>query len=275
MARDLLNRAIDNYRPRYVIALFSGGHDSLVSTHLASTTPGFSFALHIDTGIGIPQTRAFVEETCARFSIPLRHYKASEYRSPDGQPRPQRYADLVKERGFPGPAMHTKMYNRLKERPLRQMLRELDRLRTDKVLLVTGVRAEESARRRRNVEPLQVWEGTKIWVAPIWNFSKLHINNYIANEKLNRNLVVDLLHKSGECLCGAFAHPGEKEEIRLWFPEIAGHLDTLEEEVRGCGFNWGWGERPPKRSNRKPQVPESILCASCPHADYPPTGERL
>ncbi len=262
-AQRLLRSAIHRFRPRHVVALFSGGHDSLVATHIASSTKQFRFALHINTGIGIPATRDFVLNTCARLLIPLREYRASDYRTPKGDPRPQRYADLVKERGFPGPAMHTKMYNRLKERPLRQMFRDLDRLPKDKVLLVTGVRSKESLRRLRHVEPLQMWEGTKVWVAPLWRFSKEHINEYVEREKLPRNLVVDLLHKSGECLCGAFAHPGEKEEIRFWFPEVARRLDLLEEEVRACGFEWGWGQRPPRRNRNARRANESILCASC------------
>src|SRR6266404_727153 len=240
-ALQLLSIAVEKHRPRYVIALFSGGHDSLVATHIASRHPLFSFALHINTGIGIPKTRRFVHEACRTMKIPMKEYRAANYRNAKAELDPQLYSVFVKERGFPGPPMHTKMYNRLKERPLRQALRDLDRIRTDRVILVTGVRAHESARRMRHVEPTQIWEGTKIWVAPIWSFTKLNVNAYIDANKLPRNLVVDLIHKSGKCLCGAFARPGEKEELRLWFPAVAARLDRLEDEVKANGFNWGWG----------------------------------
>src|SRR6266566_4006693 len=70
----LLRSAIHRFRPRHVVALFSGGHDSLVATHIASSTKQFRFALHINTGIGIPATRDFVLNTCARLLIPLREY---------------------------------------------------------------------------------------------------------------------------------------------------------------------------------------------------------
>ncbi len=262
-ASHLLSKAIKLHKPKYIIALFSGGHDSLVATHIASKNTLFSFALHINTGIGIPETQQYVESTCASLGIALKEYQAAKYRNAKAQLDPQRYSDLVKERGFPGPPMHTKMYNRLKERPLRQAIRELDRIRTDRVLLVTGLRSQESARRMRHVQPTQIWEGTKIWVAPIWKFTKLDVNNYIQTHQLPRNLVVDLIHKSGECLCGAFAKPGEKEELRLWFPKVAARLDRLELDVRANGFDWGWGERPKKTQQREPNRIQEMLCSSC------------
>lgn len=241
----ILMAAIEKYQPKHVIALFSGGHDSLVSTHYAlQRVPSLKIA-HLNTGIGIEATRKFVRETVQGWDKELLEYRADEYVRADGIPDPQIYAEIVKEQGFPGPAMHTTMYNRFKERPLRQLIRELPRSRKDKTLLVTGVRSQESQRRMRHVEPVQIWEGTKIWVAPIWDFSAHDINRYIEKHGLKRNMVSDLLHGSKECLCGAYAHPGELEEIALWFPEDAEKIKRLQIEVRDSGFPWGWEEGPP------------------------------
>lgn len=265
-----LSRTVEEHSPKYVIGLFSGGHDSLVSTHIASQHPAFSFSLHINTGIGIEQTRQFVRDTCEEWDIELREYRASEYEGISG-PDHQKYSDIVLEYGFPGPAQHSKMYQRLKERPLRQAIRELDRERTDKTLLVTGVRTQESARRMRHVEPIQLWEGTKIWCAPIHDFSKRDVNAYIEFLGLRRNEVVDLLHSSGECLCGAFAHPGELDELRQWYPGMAAHIDKLADRVRSKGFPWGWDDPVP---NWWKQVKEhgqtymdEVLCIGCVNRD--------
>ena len=267
---EILDELINQINPRYVIALFSGGHDSTVATHVASRHPRFSFACHLDTGIGIEKTRDFVRKTCNSWGIELKVYRASEYVRADGKPDPQIYEELVKEYGFPGPAHHTKMYNRLKERPLRMMLRELDRKRSDKVVLVSGIRKYESKRRMRHVvKPLQVWEGTKIWVAPIWELDKVDVGQYMQDHGLQRNEVVDALHKSGECLCGAFAKHGELSEIEFWYPKVAEEIRTLEQEVKKCGFVWGWEKKPPKWWGSKKAgqqfLPgfESIMCASC------------
>lgn len=241
----ILDEAIQEYDPKYVIGMFSGGHDSLVATHIAKQHPRFSFALHINTGIGIEETRVFVRETCKEWGIELREYKAAETLSAKGKPDPQVFEDIVTEYGFPDAGAHDKMYIRLKERPLRQAIRELERTRKNKTMLVTGVRSQESVRRTRHVEPTQIWEGTKIWVAPIWQFSKFDVNSYIRTHELRKNPVVEHLHMSGECLCGAYAHKGEKEEIRIFYPKVARMLDLLEVKVREAGFPWGWEDAIP------------------------------
>lgn len=260
--RDIFAAAIAKYEPRYIVALLSGGHDSVVATHFAAGAVAVDFACHIDTGIGVPATRTFVTQFCAAQQIQLRTYSAATYRAPSGALTPQRYRDFVREHGFPGPAMHTKMYNRLKERPLRQMIRELNRKRSDRVMLVSGLRADESARRGRYSSAVHVWEGTKIWIAPAWEFSKLDVNAYIDRHSLMRNPVVDAIHKSGECLCGAFARPGEKEELKFWYPEVADHIAELECEAKALGFNWAWGERPSIKG-KQPRSAEGIMCSSC------------
>ena len=286
----ILDKTIRKYNPKYVIALFSGGHDSLVSTHIASQHTRFSFACHLNTGIGIEQTRHFVRDTCAEWGIKLKTYAASDYIGKDGQPAPQVYDDFVLDAengGFPGPPMHTKMFNRLKERPLRHMLRDLDRNRRDKTLLVTGARAQESHRRNANFRRkpahskierdlenyAEVWEGTKIFGFPILNFSKTDVTNYIRKHDIGRNPVVDLIHMSGECLCGAYAHSGELDEIGEWFPEVKERIQELEKQVIEMGYPWRWEESPPTwytKSKKGQQflpglepVIEGILCASC------------
>ena len=69
------------------------------------------------------------------------------------------------------------------------------------------------------------------------------------------------MHMSMECCCGAFAKPGELDEIRFWFPDFAAEIDALETEVTAAGhkppFNqWGHGQG-------KPAVQTGALCTSC------------
>lgn len=98
---EILDKYVSALKPLYVIALFSGGHDSMVATHVASQHPEFDFACHLNTGIGIEQTRDFVRGTCEEWKIELREYHASEYVQRCGKPDPQIYEELVIERGFP------------------------------------------------------------------------------------------------------------------------------------------------------------------------------
>lgn len=233
---ELMDAVIAEHKPVAVFGLFSGGHDSLTATHLAARHPAFTAAVHINTGIGIEDTRQFVRETCLREDWPLREYKAKEDCLQD-------YRQIVLRGGFPGPALHTMMYSLLKERALRLLIKKTKQELHDRVMLVTGVRSAESARRMGHVEPYRR-EGVKVWVNVIHDWSETECSNYMALKKLPRNPVVDAIGMSGECLCGAFAHPGELAEIERHYPEAAATIRELEREVRAGGFDWGWEDRP-------------------------------
>lgn len=264
-AHAVLDQAVDEHEPSHVFAMFSGGHDSLTAARIVSKHERFSGCVHINTGIGIEATRDFVRETCAREGWPLKEYHAREDCGQD-------YEQLVLERGFPGPPHHYKMYQRLKERAIRALIRDHKTHWHDRIVLATGCRSQESTRRMGHVEPVQR-EGVRVWAAPIHDWDKAQCNAYIDHEGLERNAVVDLVHMSGECLCGAFAHPGELDEIGLWFPETAAYIRDLERRVREAGHDWGWEDRPPRGRGRTMRdaagritaEKKQQLCTTCVH----------
>lgn len=237
-------------------ALFSGGHDSLCATHVAMTNGYAQEVVHVNTGIGIEQTRTFVREVCDRFGWTLNELHP-----------PVSYDDLVIEHGFPGPAGHQFMYRRLKERALAAFARERKPRRGAPFVYCTGVRRQESARRMRGQQ--QEWERAPklgwTWRAVILDWSKADCNAYIAAHDLPRNQVVDTLHMSGECLCGSFARPGERDEIRLWFPDVDARIADLEARVRDAGHHGCvWGVRPPNvHRSQLALLPPGPLCAAC------------
>lgn len=237
-------------------ALFSGGHDSLCATHVALTNGYAQEVVHVNTGIGIEATRQFVRDTCAHFG-----WKLNEL-SP-----PVSYDDLVLRHGFPGPAAHQFMYRRLKERSLAAFARERKPRRGSPIIFCSGVRKQESARRARGQQG--EWEHAPklgwTWRAVIIEWSKADCNRYIAENELPRNPVVDLLHMSGECLCGSFAKPGEREEIRGWFPEADARIAEIEARVQAAGLpGCVWGQRPPNvAKGQLALLPPGPLCSSC------------
>lgn len=229
----ILNEALDLYQPSHVFAMFSGGYDSLVTTHLTAQHPQFSGVLHINTGIGIEQTREFVRATCHMYGWPLHEYQCAES-----------YETWVLNGGFPGPAQHTIMYNRLKDRAIWAVLRDYKTHRRDRIAFVTGARRHESTRRMGNAEPHRRHK-TQVWINPIINWSRDDVLDYKDLHQLPTNWVVDVLHMSGECLCGAFADTGELALIETFFPKMGGYLRDLEQRVHAAGYPWGWDEAPP------------------------------
>lgn len=120
-SRDFLADAIERHVTHdgrmvaATVVLFSGGNDSTTLAHLFRND--VDYAAHANTTIGIEQTREFVRDTCKAWGLPLIERMA---------PREQdRYRAQVLRDGFPGPAWHHRMFQRLKERALTEVRREL------------------------------------------------------------------------------------------------------------------------------------------------------
>lgn len=249
---EILADAITLHQPTHVFGLFSGGHDSLCSTHVASQNPAFTAAVHVNTGIGIEETREFVRETCRVQGWPLLEYRAAE----------GTYEKRCARFGMPGgPMQHEYVYHVLKKDQINRLIRDHKAKFHDRVMLVTGVRRAESVRRMR-LHPVPVRrDGVKIWVHPNLHWSASDVGDYIAAHGLARNPVVDKLHRSGECLCGALADPRELDEIAYWYPEVAARIKAIEHDCFKRGLPYRWGRDPSVSIDEaQPMLP---LCASC------------
>lgn len=241
-----------------VYAMFSGGHDSLASTILAAEHEAFAGVVHINTGIGIEETREFVRETCRRNGWPLHEVKA-----PEGM-----YEKLVLERGgFPGGVKsHNAMLFYLKQQPLARWFKTVK----GQVGFVTGIRKQESLRRMGAGISVPIRrDGRKVWISPLLDWSKVDCGRLIHERRFPRNRVVDLLHRSGECLCGALASEREIHEIALWFPETARRINALEAECERRGILASvWAGRSaeklsPGQQQLFPKSGYAPLCTSC------------
>lgn len=236
---------------------FSGGRDSLAVTHWMMTNVPGCEVFHCNTGIGIEATRQYVRDTCKEYGWPLHEIRAKEDCGQD-------YDAIVKEHGFPGPFGHRMMYSRLKERPIRELVRRAQTKRGDRVILATGIRHEESVRRMRYAGKEVNQIGGQVWVNPIYWWSATQRDTYNAEHGLPINPVSSMLGMSGECLCGAFAHKGEKSLVRIVCPGTAARIDRLEQEVSALGMNWSWEGKPPTNGHDKRQLDAfRPLCVGC------------
>ena len=152
------------------------------------------------------------------------------------------------------------MYNMLKERCVRQLVKEHKQKMFDRIGLVTGVRLSESQRRMGYVEPVQR-VGAQLWIAPILHWDEENKLEYMARYSLPRNPVTDKICMSGECLCGAFAKKEEMLDLELNFPETAAEIHQLEELATVFEVHNKWGTRPPGK--RKKPTKGGRLCSDC------------
>lgn len=271
-ARDVL---ADAPRNSDVLALCSFGHDSLTAAHLAANSRlGLDGVVHVNTGIGVPETRAFGIERTRQLGLDYHEVGrydpalgAHEYRLAT-----QEYDHLVTTFGFPGPNVHKWMYLNLKQNPLEWWLNEHypDR----EVTLVSGVRRHESDRRMENVDEQgrQTYLGAPT-VSPLVEFTGLDVTRYRRDLDLPSNPVVDALEMSGECLCGAYASRGELRLIRLFYPATYRRLLGLQARVRAAAAlddgpdpeyaRWGHGRLQDRERRAMDDDAQMLLCESC------------
>jgi len=264
---EVMELALKQYPCIRSFACFSSGNDSQVSTHFSMTNGYAQEVFNINTGIGIPEAREHLYRTCDRFSWPLRVKTPPELT----------YEQMVLKFGFPGPGAHTYPYVWLKERAINELVQETKRHHSDQVMLITGVRETESARRMGFVEPIHK-QGAQIWVAPFYGATTRERDAYMEMHRLVRNPVTEKLFISGECLCGAYASKGERSRIKKFYPEFDSYLSWLEGHAEESGQSfcrWGNGVRIDPNQTKLDFMPMCNNCLLAENRERWQRGERI
>lgn len=255
---NLLDEACERYPDATLLAGFSGGGDSLVTADIVRRHPRFAGALHLNTTCAIPAVTEYVARTAGEMGMDL-HIGAP----------PVRYHDIVLEHGFPGPGQHGTSYVRLKARAIREVRR---RLGGGLLMLATGVRRAESRRRMGHVRPIQFdrREGI-VWVAPIIDFSTADKAAHLTAAGLEISDTAALLHRSGECNCGAFARAREeRKELREFYPDFEAEISDLERMAERRDVWARWGRPMPPRYRKawreaQTEMALPMMCVGCEH----------
>lgn len=204
---------VDRDDDRIAYALFSGGDDSLVSTHMALTTGMADAVLYLNTNTGLAENLRYVRAVCRRFGWPLRVEAA-----------PVSLVEIAMKYGFPGTAYHTIAYAYLKERQLSTIAGEY----AGAPEYISGVRRFESTRRMENIADdrtrVDGKESRWVWLNVIKDYTDDDVTAYHDAHGLPRNPVAERLHRSGDCYCGAFAH---RDEL---FIDLYGVAEDLRDE---------------------------------------------
>lgn len=114
--------------------------------------------------------------------------------------------------------------------------------------------------------------GRWTWVAPIMSWTKADCEEYINTHDLPRNPVVEKIHRSGECFCGAYANRVEELVVlEIEYPEHCQRLLEIEERVQdeiGVEEDYCWrggGSLTSEQLKQLSDEPESrmVLCQDC------------
>jgi 3'-phosphoadenosine 5'-phosphosulfate sulfotransferase (PAPS reductase)/FAD synthetase len=258
-ARTLLDEAIREHDPVAIWVAFSGGKDSTVLAHIAMQDERVEGCLLIDTGVALQEAHDHARAVCDQYGWPL-HIERTN----------QSYDDAVREHGFPGPAQHSMMYRRLKERAFAAFTRDIKAERNagrmGRLLLIGGVRKYESTRRMKLTDPI-TRDGGRVWVSPLFWWRDEERDAYLAGHDLPISPIYGTLcNVSGDCLCGAMADPHGAEEwanLAMFYPEMHARLERLQREAAACGVHAKWGTRPPDRVPEDPNQCVMYACTNC------------
>jgi 3'-phosphoadenosine 5'-phosphosulfate sulfotransferase (PAPS reductase)/FAD synthetase len=207
-----------------VYVMFSGGRDSLVTLDLTLRALGLDVveALFIDTGVATPGLKEYVIETCRGYNVKLNIV------GPDYD-----FFDLVLKKGFPMMKYRwCKEY--LKIRPLKRFVEKARREHGD-VMLVTGVRRDESwvKARAEKIYHHPVL-GVKVY-APIFEWKKGHVMEYIRTYRLRENPLYWVYGKAYDCWCTVYKSPADFALLALTHPDFFRRFVDVESKLRSGG----------------------------------------
>lgn len=247
---EIVRRAVEEHAPVITrFCLLSGGNDSTVLAH--RMRGHYDALLHVDTGTALPGVREHAERLAHELRQLLLVYEAggAYRRMVVGDPSHRLKSERIPW-GLPGPGFHKLPYARLKDRQFEAAVSDEKRKRglfrrRANVMLLSGVRTDESDRRMVNAAGEINKRGSQLWVSPLVDWTNEEMRAYRDEHGLPQSDVAALLHRSGECNCGAFKSPGEREMLESLWPEwFAKTIGALEAEAAKLGVPCRWGERP-------------------------------
>jgi 3'-phosphoadenosine 5'-phosphosulfate sulfotransferase (PAPS reductase)/FAD synthetase len=256
-SNNIIQSAIKTYKPYAIVAMVSGGGDSLTALEVATVLGvKIDFIMHGITGTGVKSTTEHVRKTAVNYSAKYIEADAGNM-----------YERIVTTRGFwgIGHKAHSMAYHQLKQQQFNKALSKhiRKRQRNKNILLINGARVQESANRKKNMlSPIRAMgKGTtaqkNIWVNIIHDWGKRDCNDFLKQQGVKKCPASLLCHRSGECMCGTMQSKKEAEEVSYWFPEWGEWLDNINRRVFSAGFNWAWGEdMPPEFKARKQREKE-------------------
>ena len=236
--KDIIEKAILDFKPKAIVLMLSGGDDSLAAYVMCKILEvKIDFVIHGNTRTGIEETTEFAIKTANYFGDTLLLADAGDS-----------YINYITRKGFfgTGQRAHTYAYHVLKynhfSKTVSHNIRK--RQRNFPILFINGARRNESSNRKKTMaNPIKV-QGNDIWVNIINEFSKPQTVDLIEGNGLCRSAVSINLCRSGECMCGSMQSEGDYLEAKYFYPEWGAKMDDIRKIVREK-HGWDWGQNMP------------------------------
>ena len=120
-----------------------------------------------------------------------------------------------------------------------------------------------------------------MFVCPLIDWTGEDVRAYRAEYAIPESAAAALLHRSGECNCGAFAATGERAMLKALYPEWwAKTIAPLEAQAQAAGIRWcRWGgyDVHGRHAAAASRQRAGLLCESCEarqHARQSAPGRR-
>lgn len=258
-SKEIIERAIADYKPYASVLMLSGGDDSLTAFNVAKMLDvPFTHIMHGVTGTGIQETYDFVKTVVSKEAA-----KYIEANAGDS------YLNYVLRKGFFGVGLsaHAFSYHILKqdhfEKAVSKYIRQGKPGR--KILFINGARRLESENRKKTMlNPIKITKRrpNDIWVNIINEWDKRETLDFLTAENIERNPVSKQICRSGECMCGTMQSKADRVEASCCFPKWGEWLNVLEKAVKEK-HGFGWGEQMPKPTNKAQLNLFQPMCVGC------------
>jgi 3'-phosphoadenosine 5'-phosphosulfate sulfotransferase (PAPS reductase)/FAD synthetase len=265
-SKEIVQKAIVDLKPYAIGLMLSGGTDSITALQVAIMLGvPIDFIMHGVTGTGLKDCRKYVHQVAERTGIKLIEANAGNA-----------FENYVKRKGFfgKGATAHKYSYHILKANPFAASTSKHFRKRIPnrKILLLNGVRIEESENRADNFGDIttraQANSPQNIWVNIIHWWSKKECLQLLDSEGIKQSPVALALGRSGECNCGTMQNEADSIAAAEYDPDFKAWLWPIR---KYCIEKFGWdiGQNPNPKRLQEIKKEASILsndmpmCVSC------------
>jgi len=236
----ILDTALKMYKPSTIILSYSGGYDSMVSSHLAArwakqhAHSANVITLSADTKLSADGWADYIRASSKALKFPRLHiYETHKFK---------RWQERIIDKGFPFRlSQHKINFYYLKQVCFKKAVQDFKKHYHDHVMFINGVRRAES-NDRRNAKDIAKY-GSGIYVNAIAHWDDKQVYDYRMAYDMPINPFYDTVGNSGDCLCNWHTRI-KLPQLREFGTCALQHIQPLHDATRDK-FGYGYGEQPP------------------------------